>query len=388
MDRLGPWDPARRVAVAVSGGADSLALAVLTQGWGDPVAFIVDHGLREGSALEAERARAALQARSIPAQVLTLRGLAGGPGLPARARTARYAALAGACRAAGLVDLLLGHHAGDQAETVLMRRRRGSGPAGLAGMAALVETDDVRLLRPLLFAMPAELRAVVAEAGLVPAEDPTNADLRFTRARLRREIGGDGADLLAEAVRAGTVRAVADTAVAVELAQRVAIFPEGYAVLSPGPVGEAALGAVLRSLAGRIYPVNAGPFATSPRAGTLAGVRVQPAGRAGRGWLLTREVAAIAPAAPAAPGAVWDGRFRVERLPNEVTIGALGAEASRFRSATSLPSAVLQALPALAYNGVLFAVPHLSYDSGATGMGPPRLGSACVPVAGAPFRGM
>ena len=388
MDRLGPWDAARRVAVAVSGGADSLALAVLAQGWGDPVAFIVNHGLREGSALEAEGARAALQARSIPAQVLTLRGLAQGSGLAARARAARYAALAGACHAAGLVDLLLGHHAGDQAETVLMRQRRDSGPAGLAGMAALVETDDVRLLRPLLFALPAELRAVVSEAGLVPAEDPTNADLRFTRAQLRCEIGSDRAVLLAEAAQAGTARAAAETAMAAELAQRVAIFPEGYAVLSPGPVGKAALGAVLRSLAGRRYPVNAGLFAALPRAGTLAGVRVQPAGRAGYGWLLTREIAAIDPSVPAAPGAMWDGRFRVEQCPNGADIGALGTSASGFRSATGLPSAVLQALPAFGYNGVLFAVPHLSYNRDAMEVGRPRLQSACMPVAGAPFCGM
>ncbi len=74
MARLGPWDAARRVAVAVSGGADSLALAVLAQRWGDPVALIVDHGLRPGSAAEAEAARAALAARGMPARILRSTG--------------------------------------------------------------------------------------------------------------------------------------------------------------------------------------------------------------------------------------------------------------------------------------------------------------------------
>ena len=302
MERLGPWDAARRVAVAVSGGPDSLALAVLAQAWGDPLALIVDHGLRPDSAEEAEAARLALVARGLPARVLRLRGLAKGAGLAARARAARYAALSAACREAGLVDLLLGHHAGDQAETVLMRRRRSSGPSGLAGMAAMVETDDLRLLRPLLSADPAQLRAIVAEAGLVPAEDPTNTDQRTTRARLRREIGTNRVALLTNAAQAGEQRAANEGKIAHELAARASIYPEGYAVLTPGPVGAGALAALLRSVSGRHYPVNAAALASAPRAATLAGVELQPAGAC---WRLTREIDAIAPVSAASP--VWFG---------------------------------------------------------------------------------
>ncbi len=384
MDCLGPWDTARRVAIAVSGGPDSLALALLAQAWGDPAAFIVDHGLRRNAAAEAETARAALAGRGIPAQVLKLEGLALGPALAARAREARYTALTAACREAGLVDLLLGHHAGDQAETVLMRRRRASRPDGLAGMAALVERDNIRLLRPLLSMMPEQLRAVVDAAGLVPAEDPGNTDERSTRARLRREIGSDHAALLAAAAAAGAARTQAEAATAAELAVCASLYPEGYATLLPGPLGTVALAALLRSLSGRRYPVDASALA-GPKTGTLAGVRLQAINRAGGGWLLTRETAAMAPPVAASAGAVWDGRFRMASGVPGAQVGALGLDAAQHRTSSELPGDVLRTLPAFRYDGLLSAVPHLGYvpsDVIADGI---AIRNACLPAACAPF---
>ncbi len=384
MDHLGPWDTTRRIAIAVSGGPDSLALALLARAWGDPAAFIVDHGLRPNSAAEAETARTALTGCGIPAQVLKLEGLAPGPGLAARARKARYAALTAACRGAGLVDLLLGHHAGDQAETVLMRRRRASGPDGLAGMAALVERDDMRLLRPLLSVTPEQLRAVVDAAGLVPAEDPGNTDERSTRARLRCEIGTDRTALLTGAAAAGVVRTQAEAAIAAELAARASLYPEGYATLLPGPLGTAALAALLRSLSGRRYPVDASALA-GPRTGTLAGVRLQPVNRAGGGWLLTRETAAMAPPVTACAGAAWDGRFRMAGSVPGAQLGALGPDAARHRISSNLPGSVLCTLPALRYNGLLSAIPHLGYASSSLVADGIALRSARLPAACAPF---
>ena len=382
MDQLGPWDGERNVAIAVSGGADSLALALFTQGWGNPLAFIVDHGLRATSAAEAEWTRATLVARGIPATILRLQGLTPGPGLAARARAARYAALSAACRSAGLVDLLLGHHAGDQAETVLMRRRCKSGPDGLAGMAAMVATDDVRLLRPLLALDPLELRAFVRAAGLTAVEDPTNTDLRMTRARLRQEIGVDRSDLLTEAAKAGRARATAEAASAAELAERVTIRPEGFAVLSPGSIQPHSLGALLRSLSGGRLPVGKlDALAAHPRPATRAGVRMQPAGRLGPGWLLVREAAALAPPVAALPGAVWDGRYRVAAATPGSFVGAIGNAAPALRGSSDLPAVVLQTLPAFRYNPVLSDVSDLQYHLGSMG----QLRPAGLPVAGAPF---
>ncbi len=383
MDRLGPWDACRRVAVAVSGGADSLALALLAKAWGDPAAFVVDHGLRAESAAEAEWTRDVLTARGIPATILRLRNLAPGA---ARARAARYAALSAACRAAGLVDLLLGHHAGDQAETVLMRQRRGSGPDGLAGMAALVETDDIRLVRPLLGIEPSRLRTLVAAAGLVPVEDPTNSDLRTTRARLRQEIGTDRADLLAVAAAAGQARARSEAAIATELAARVQIYPEGFAVLSQGPVGARAFAALLRSVAGRRFPVgHVAALAACPRAATVAGVQLLPAGRLGPGWLLVREAAAMEAAIAARPGGVWDGRYRVAEAQCGSKIGPLGSLAGTLRDVSRLPFSVLRTLPAFWCNSALSAVPHLDYDKAVAPEIRDVIRHAGLPVSGAPF---
>ncbi|MEJ1979257.1 MAG: tRNA lysidine(34) synthetase TilS [Acetobacteraceae bacterium] len=249
-------------------------------------ALIVDHGLRAASAAEAERTRAVLAGLGMSARVLTLTGLRAGPGLAARARVARYVALTEACRAAGLVDLLLGHHAGDQAETVLMRSRRGSGAGGLAGMAALAESDSIRLVRPLLTVPPGRLRATLQAAGLDWVEDPTNADLRTTRARLRAELAGDLA-LLPVAARNGRAREAAERAAAAELAQRARLYPEGYVVITPGPISPAALALLLRTVSGGRLPAPQArwrPWRAPRGPATLAGVRVLPAagwGRAG-----------------------------------------------------------------------------------------------------------
>lgn len=190
---MAPFDPFEAepiVAVAVSGGRDSLALALLTHEWaavrgGRIVALIVDHGLRPGSKEEAEATRVLLESFGIAAAVLCWSGVKPRSGVQAAARAERYRLLSHECRRRGILHLLLAHHADDQAETVTMRAARGSGPDGLAGMAALVERPDVRLLRPLLGTPRARLTATLLARGVPWIDDPSNADLRFERARLR-----------------------------------------------------------------------------------------------------------------------------------------------------------------------------------------------------------
>ena len=106
-------------------------------------------------------------------------------GLQAAARAARYRLLRDECRRRGILHLLLAHHADDQAETVIMRAARQSGADGLAGMAALVEQPEVRLLRPLLAVPRARLTATLLARGVRWLDDPSNLDPRFERARLR-----------------------------------------------------------------------------------------------------------------------------------------------------------------------------------------------------------
>jgi tRNA(Ile)-lysidine synthase len=190
MARFAPFESRPVLAVGVSGGRDSLALALLSHDWaaelgGRIVGLIVDHGLRRESSGEAASTRALLARHGIDAELLRWRGAKPARGLQEAAREARYGLLLEACRRHGILHLLVAHHADDQAETVTMRAARASGPDGLAGMAALVEQRDARLLRPLLVMPRARLTATL-EARAVPwIDELSNLDSRFERARLR-----------------------------------------------------------------------------------------------------------------------------------------------------------------------------------------------------------
>ena len=401
MARLGLFEPAPRLAAGVSGGADSMALALLADGWarergGSLLALIVDHGLRAASVREAEATATRLAERGIATRRLAIEGLALGPALAERARTARLHAMEVACAAAGIVHLLLGHHAADQAETILIRALGGSGEAGLAGMAPLREMSRVRILRPLLAMPPRLLRSVLEEAGVGWVDDPSNVDRAALRPRLRllrRDRGGEGAAtaaLVAAAETAARHRAAQEGHLATVLAQQAILRPEGFALLGQQAMDAGALAALLQAVSGSPFPPASASLkrlAASPVPATLAGARLLPAGRLGDGLLLVREAAAMAPPVPATSGAVWDRRFRLGRVtvPANATLGALGADASRLRRNSPLPSAVLQTLPALRVGGMLLAVPHLFYPDRKVCEYLPVLFSPPRPVAAAPF---
>lgn len=380
MARLGPFEPAPALAAGVSGGPDSLALALLANAWvrargGSLLALVVDHRLRSESAAEAHQAARTLATRGIDSRVLPLADLPPGPALAERARAARFAALRSACADAGILHLLLGHHVADQAETVVIRALAGSGAAGLAGMASLVEAGTVRVLRPLLSVAPGELRAFLRRDGVPWVEDPSNRSATAQRARiraLRADAAGSGPATRAlgrAATHAGHARAAAEAAIATWLAAHVTLDQVGYALLPAGPWPAPVLATLVRAIAGRPYlpPARAvAALAAAPRPATLAGTVLSPAGRLGPGWLLCREPAAMQPAIPARPGALWDGRFRLARhaaLPEGATLGALGADCARVRRHSRLPARVLATLPAIRRNGSLFAVPHIGYPS-------------------------
>jgi tRNA(Ile)-lysidine synthase len=375
MARLGPFEPNPAVAVAVSGGADSLGLAVLARDWvgrvgGSVRALIVDHGLRPASLNEAQVTLERLERLDIAGRILRLSDLTPGSALAERSRIMRYQALTSACAEAGILHLLLGHHAADQTETLAMRVLRGSQTHGLAGMPALRETAGGRLIRPLLGVDPSALRNLLVTRGIGWVEDPSNHDLRALRSRLRHALAsaprGDGG-LPAALSSIGKLRQREEEEAGAELAQRAAIRPEGFALLSPGRISVAALRALVRTIGGAGYPpshAQISQLAARPGPATVAGVRILPAGRLGDGMLIVREEAAVGAAVPACSGAIWDGRFRqIARgsVPSGTSIGKLGADAARFRGCSNLPSAVLRTLPALRLGEVVVSVPHLGY---------------------------
>lgn len=390
MARLGPFGAAPRLAVGVSGGADSMALACLADHWarargGTILALVADHGLRPAAAGEARRTAARLAGLGILTRRLDLQ-LEPGPALQARARAARHAALAAAARSAGMVHLLLGHHAQDQAELLAMRARRG--PGGAAGMAAVSCRHDVAVLRPLLDVAPERLRDFLLRRGLDWVEDPSNRDPAFERARLRAEGCPAPADLAAQAARLAVRRAAHDAAsaeTAVFLARHATIRPEGFALVDTASLPPAALGALIRVLGGRIYPPRGtalADLAVGLRPATLGGVEIARAGRLGALWLLCREAAACAPPVPLAPDTVWDGRFRVVDPPHAwrgAAIGPLAADAARLRARSALPARVLRGLPCIRRDDVILAVPHLHGPARALAFAPP------MPLAPPPF---
>ncbi|MFC4140669.1 MULTISPECIES: tRNA lysidine(34) synthetase TilS [unclassified Microbacterium] len=180
------------VIVALSGGADSLALAAATafesRSRGiEVISVTVDHGLQEGSADAAARAASTAESLGIRSQIVRVDvESAGGP--EAAARDARHAALRAAA-ARESASVLVGHTLDDQAETVLLGLARGSGAASLQGMAPRREDEDGTVwLRPLLGVRRQTTRAACAASGLEFWDDPHNLDPRFTRVRVRERV--------------------------------------------------------------------------------------------------------------------------------------------------------------------------------------------------------
>jgi tRNA(Ile)-lysidine synthase len=214
-------EPYESLLLAVSGGPDSLALMLCVAHWRERARHAiavatVDHGLRPEARAEAEQVALWAQAQGFTHHLLTWDGPKPSTRLQERARAARYALLAGCAREIGAAAVVTAHHADDQAETILFRLTRGSGIAGLAGMAPVSRLGDVALLRPLLGVPKSALVAICEAAGQPYVTDPSNLNDAYARARLRRlapalaELGLDRAALL----RLGARAARADAALA------------------------------------------------------------------------------------------------------------------------------------------------------------------------------
>ncbi len=197
-----PLARARTLLIAVSGGPDSTALLLMAAEWATRrrtriEAATVDHGLRPESADEA-KAVAALAARlGVSHRILQWKGVKPTSRLQERAREARYRLLVDHAKAIGADALLTAHHADDQAETVLFRLLRGSGVAGLRGMELTTTREGMTIARPLIGLKKRDLVAFANARGAPFVDDPSNADPRFARTRLRAllaRLGEEGLD--------------------------------------------------------------------------------------------------------------------------------------------------------------------------------------------------
>lgn len=224
------------IVLAVSGGPDSTALMLLAAQWRQKrkrgpklLAVTVDHGLRKEAAAEASEVARLARRLGVPHRTLRWAGKKPKSGLQEKARDARYRLLAEAAAKAGASHILTAHTLDDQAETVLMRLLRGSGPAGLAGMARETRLREITLLRPFLDVPKARLLATLRKAKIPFADDPSNRDPRFTRVRMRallpalaeEGLGAPRLALLARRLR----RAEAALEAAVDLAANLSLRP-------------------------------------------------------------------------------------------------------------------------------------------------------------------
>ena len=185
--------PAKKLLLAVSGGADSLALAAATAFEAkklkiELVAAVIDHGLQKDSAQVALTAKQRLQNLGITEVVIEKVSVKqSGDGLEAAARAARYKALEKIREATKANWILLGHNLDDQAETVLLGLARGSGLRSISAMP--VADGERKLLRPFLDIPRATLRQACADAGIEFWDDPHNQDSKFARVRIRKLAG-------------------------------------------------------------------------------------------------------------------------------------------------------------------------------------------------------
>jgi tRNA(Ile)-lysidine synthase len=266
------------VALAVSGGSDSLALMHLAaghaagQGLPPPVVLTVDHRLRRASAADARKVVAWARALGLKAHILSWKGGKPASGIEAAAREARYRLMGAWMAGHKIGTLCLGHTQDDQAETFLLRLARGSGVDGLAAMAPTAPWPvsgfpGLSLVRPLLGLGRATLRGFLRDSGQPWLEDPMNQDPAFDRVRIRSvaaaldEAGLSAARIAAAASHLARARAALEDVTQAVLARAVGpagaekglLLDAAALAAAPREVGLRALAAVLMAVSGASY---------------------------------------------------------------------------------------------------------------------------------------
>ncbi len=193
MENFFPFEKNPKICVAVSGGADSLALTLLTNNWvkkfnGSVIGVTIDHSLRDNSADEAQHVSKELEKFDINHQIIKYDGPKPKTRIQEIARKYRYQLLGDFCKRKNIYHLLVGHHSLDQKETCLMRSWRDSGFIGLAGMSAIIEFNSHRLLRPMLNIDPKELKKYLSDRQVIWVEDISNKNNFYLRVRAREHL--------------------------------------------------------------------------------------------------------------------------------------------------------------------------------------------------------
>lgn len=379
-----------KLAIAISGGADSTALLMLAKKSYVVTAITVDHGLRTESAEEAHTVVQLCETIDVPHVTLVWQGEKPNANIQAEAREARYRLMANWCSDRGVKYLLTAHHRDDQAETLLMRLARGSGVYGLAGMQKRHSLDHgVRLLRPLLDVPKRDLVDYLEKAGQSWIEDPSNQADRFDRVKIRKFLqeppldGFSAERLAATATRLRRTRDALEHYESVWLQRAVVDGEFGELYLESSELTSEPEEIILRGLASLCRYVSGGKFVPRMeklqrlhaalltddfRGQTLLGAHIS-ALKDGR-LLFTRELAAIPPKTLLEETTIWDNRFEItlKGAMAGLEICPLGAEGwNEVRNCNNFAPTdyplrqCVVGLPGVYQNGDLQAVPHLGY---------------------------
>lgn len=402
------------VVIGVSGGADSLCLMHLLSDWarglGDDapelLAVTIDHQLRATSGTEAAEVAARAAGLGIPHRTLTWEGDKPRSGLQAEARAARYRLLEEAARGNGRAAVAVAHTQDDQAETLIMRLKRGSGVDGLSAMPRVRPLGDgVDLVRPFLSLSRARIEATLVSRGITWMSDPSNDNPAFERVRVRAAIGrafedlGLSAEVVAlSAQRLGRARAALQHMTQAFIASEVSFQEGAFASLSrdaflalPEDLRVRVLERLLWAFGDRQEPallaqverLGAELSGGAPRRASLGGALISMGEQSIR---IYREAGRLAGARVLLrPGSevVWDGRFQVSAGSGGAgaeafEVGALGhaspgegagrsVDATLADAGLALPAfaerwprRALATLPAVWAASRLIAVPHFS----------------------------
>lgn len=358
---------AAHVALAVSGGSDSMALLRLAANAGlhRLTVLTVDHGLRAQAAAEARQVRDWCVALALAHHILVWTGVKPASGLQARARQARYDLMNDWCLANGATVLMTAHTLDDQAETVLMRLARTSSLDSLAGIPKVGQWQGLQVFRPLLGERRETLRQYLRALGQEWIEDPSNDDPRFERVRIRKvmpllsDIGITVEALGGLAQEARNASHALWSAAQDWVKAHVKEFETGHCLLDCGAydgqgggLRSRSLGLLIRHFGGGRTPEPAElgllvEWLSLKRQGrrTLGGAIIV---RRKRNILIGREPGRIDTAAAIVPEGgrlVWDGRFEIIAPPGSQVIPAVAAERQPRRK--DLPAFVQEGLPVL-----------------------------------------
>lgn len=378
-------------AVAVSGGADSLALALLMSQICKIETVTVDHGLRAQAADEARFVGDVMERHSIAHTILHWEGEKPTTNVPAAARTARYRLIQNWCVEKKITNLVLAHHMDDQAETFLMRLSRGSGVYGLASMAEqsplMGSMGTIMMLRPLLHITKERLKATLVSMKQDWVEDPSNKDLQYDRVKAREYLSNppllnlDSLKLAQTAERMQRAKEALDYYATELLAAAVVVYPAGYADLdvnilrsNPDETGLRALARLVRHISGGVYSPRLAKLERAYNAlsrsdfsgQTLLGCQFTVSGTT---VTVARESDAVDPLPWSGQG-LWDGRFTISQS-GQGQVKKLGEDGWMQIKAvdptlkhTSIAYSTRLSLPTLWHEGKVIAQPHLGFGEG------------------------